>query len=450
MDYSARASDATYALESTACGELGLSAKEIVQLVVRVHEGILEQIDAADLQKLSDQQKLHYAREVLARILDQDKLFISSAVRQQIAEEAVAEISGYGPIQPLLDDPTVTEIMVNGPDHLYTERNGRISIENRAFLDNSHVMRIIERIVLPLGRRIDESNPLVDARLPDGSRVNAIIPPLAVDGPTLTVRKFARMPLGIEALVDFGTLTPWMAKFLDACVKAKLNILISGGTGSGKTTTLNALSSFIPHDERIITIEDAAELQLQQEHVVRLESRPSSPEGRGEVAIRQLVRNSLRMRPDRIIVGEVRGGEALDMLQAMNTGHEGSMCTVHSNSPRDGIARLETMVLMAGMDLPSKAIREQIASAMDIVVHQARLRDGSRKITQVSEIQGMEGDVVLLQDIFLYEQRGVESNGKTIGEHKPTGLRPQCVKRFASEGIELPVDMFRVPSVGGR
>jgi pilus assembly protein CpaF len=303
-------------------------------------------------------------------------------------------------------------------------------------------MRIIDRIVAPLGRRIDESSPMVDARLPDGSRVNAIIPPLALKGPTVTIRKFAKVPYKVEDLVSFGTLSDGMAEFLRACVHARLNVMVSGGTGSGKTTTLNVLSSFIPHTERIVTIEDAAELQMQQPHVVTLESRPPNLEGHGEVAIRQLVRNSLRMRPDRIIVGECRGGEALDMLQAMNTGHDGSLSTAHTNSPRDTISRLETMTLMAGTELPAKAIREQIASALDLIVHQSRMRDGTRKVTHITEVQGMEGDVVVLQDIFIFKQEGIDEEGVILGRHQPTGLRPRCLDRLIAEGVPLPPTIF--------
>jgi len=444
MGYDVMQTDSAYELESSQVLDTQLTSRKFVNLVVEVHERMLEQMDAAEIQELSEEQRLRRAREVLSSLLKDENLPLPARVHQQIAEESIAEISGYGPIQPLLDDPTVTEIMVNGPDHVYIERDGKLYKQDRVFKDNSHVLRIIERIVIPLGRRIDESCPMVDARLPDGSRVNAIIPPLAINGPTLTVRKFSRVPYTAEDLVRFGTMTDWMAEFFAACVRARLNILISGGTGSGKTTTLNVMTSFVPENERIVTIEDAAELQLQQEHVVTLESRPPNLEGKGEIPIRQLVRNALRMRPDRIIVGEVRGGEALDMLQAMNTGHDGSLSTAHTNSPRDALSRLETMALMAGTDIPSRAIREQIASAMNLIIHQARLRDGSRKVVQVSEIQGMEGDVVVLQDIFVFDQKGVDANGNVIGEHKPTGLRPKFINRLAKEGIELPMDCFRM------
>ncbi|MDI3269325.1 MAG: CpaF family protein [Bacillota bacterium] len=351
-----------------------------------------------------------------------------------------AEVLGYGPLQPRLDDPTISEIMVNGAKRIYIEKNGRLQ-KAPVVEDDQQVLHVIERIVAPLGRRIDESSPMVDARLPDGSRVNAIIPPLALDGPSLTIRKFAKDPYTIEDLIRFGTLTREMAEVLRAAVGARLNVLVSGSTGSGKTTTLNVLSSFIPPEERIVTIEDAAELQLQQEHVVRLETRPANLEGRGEITIRQLVRNALRMRPDRIVVGEVRGAETLDMLQAMNTGHDGSLTTVHANSPRDALSRLETMVLMAGMDLPLRAIREQIAAAIDLIVHQQRLRDGSRRIMYVTEVQGMEGDVIILQDVFQFTQEGMEGQ-KVKGTFRTTGIRPKFSDQVAAAGYILPAELF--------
>jgi pilus assembly protein CpaF len=332
--------------------------------------------------------------------MDREAEYLSRMERQKIVTEIMDEVVGYGPIEPLIRDPEISEIMVNGPKQVFIERDGKLEKTGISFRDKEHVMHIIDKIVSPLGRRIDESMPMVDARLPDGSRVNAVIPPLSLIGPVITIRKFSREPLTIQDLIRFGTLTPQMATFLEACVKARLNIIISGGTGSGKTSTLNVLSSFIPANERIVTIEDAAELQLNQEHVITLESRPPNIEGKGEITIRDLVRNALRMRPERIVVGEVRSGEALDMLQAMNTGHDGSLTTVHANSPRDLLVRLETMVMMAGMELPAKAIREQIASAFDLIIHQARLRDGSRKITHVTEVVGMEEDKITLQDIF--------------------------------------------------
>jgi pilus assembly protein CpaF len=379
--------------------------------------------------------------EMYDTILAQESIILSRSERQRLFEQIVAEILGYGPIEPLLADETITEIMVNGPQSIYIERKGKIEKVNTSFESDDHLMRIIDRIVAPLGRRIDESSPYVDARLADGSRVNAIIPPLSLIGPVLTIRKFSKIPLTIENLVDFGTITPEAIEFLKACVIARLNIVVSGGTGSGKTTFLNILSGFIPDDERIITIENAAELQLRQEHVVTLESRPPNIEGKGEVSIRDLVSNCLRMRPDRIVVGECRGGEALDMLQAMNTGHDGSLTTAHSNSPRDTLARLETMCLMAGMDLPLRAIREQVASAVDLIVHQERMKDGSRKIVNITEVQGMEGDVIVMSDLFVFEQTGIEA-GKVIGRLRPTGIRPKFIEHIEAANIHLPPDIF--------
>jgi pilus assembly protein CpaF len=381
--------------------------------------------------------------EMYDTILAQESIILSRTERQRLFEQIVAEILGYGPIEPLLADETITEIMINGSQSIYIERKGMIEKVNTAFESDEHLMRIIDRIVAPLGRRIDESSPYVDARLPDGSRVNAIIPPLSLVGPVLTIRKFAKTPLTIENMIDFGTITPEAIEFLKACVIARLNIVVSGGTGSGKTTFLNILSGFIPNRERILTIENAAELQLRQEHVVTLESRPPNIEGKGEVSIRDLVINSLRMRPDRIIVGECRGGEALDMLQAMNTGHDGSLTTIHSNSPRDTLSRLETMTLMAGMDLPLKAIREQVASAINLIIHQERMKDGSRKIVNIAEVQGMEGDVIVMSDIFVFEQTGIEA-GKVIGRLRPTGLRPKFIERIESANIQLPPNIFGV------
>jgi pilus assembly protein CpaF len=380
-------------------------------------------------------------QEMFETMLQEEQIVMTRNEKRRLFEQIVAEILGYGPLEQYLNVDGITEIMVNGPRNVYVERNGKVQRVNTTFESNDHLMRIIERIVAPLGRRIDEGSPMVDARLPDGSRVNAIIPPISLVGPSLTIRIFSKVPLTIDNLIEFGTITTEAIEFLKACVIAKVNVLISGGTGSGKTTLLNILSDFIPNDERILTIENAAELQLRQEHVVTLEARPPNIEGRGEVTIRDLVVNSLRMRPDRIIVGEVRSGEALDMLQAMNTGHEGSMTTLHANSPRDGLARLETMVLMAGMDLPHRAIREQISSAIDLIIHEDRMRDGTRKITSISEIQGMEGDVITMSEIFRFEQTGFE-NGKVIGRLRPTGLRPKFMFKIQEAGIMLPPTIF--------
>jgi pilus assembly protein CpaF len=382
--------------------------------------------------------------ELFGKIADEEGLALTRAERVRMLEQITDEILGLGPLEPLLRDETITEVMVNGPQQVYIEREGRLELTNVTFQNDEHVMKIIQRIIAPIGRRIDESSPMVDARLADGSRVNAIIPPLSLVGPVLTIRKFAATPFTVEDLIRFGTATPDMFEFLEACVKARLNIFVSGGTGSGKTTMLNILSSFIPDDERIVTIEDAAELQLRQEHVVTLEARPSNIEGKGAVPIRELVRNALRMRPDRIVVGECRSAEALDMLQAMNTGHDGSMSTGHANTPRDMLSRLETMVLMAGMDLPLKAIREQIASAVDLIVHQNRLKDGTRKIVNITEVQGMEGDVIVMQDIFVFEQTAVVE-GKIEGRLRPTGIRPKFVEKFEVAGIHLPPNVFGSP-----
>ena len=382
--------------------------------------------------------------ELFGKVADEEGLALTRAERVRMLEQITDEILGLGPLEPLLRDETITEVMVNGPQQVYIEREGRLEMTNVTFQNDEHVMKIIQRIIAPIGRRIDESSPMVDARLADGSRVNAIIPPLSLVGPVLTIRKFAATPFTVEDLIRFGTATTEMFEFLEACVKARLNIFVSGGTGSGKTTMLNILSSFIPDDERIVTIEDAAELQLRQEHVVTLEARPSNIEGKGAIPIRELVRNALRMRPDRIVVGECRSSEALDMLQAMNTGHDGSMSTGHANSPRDMLARLETMVLMAGMDLPLRAIREQIASAVDLIVHQNRLKDGSRKIVDITEVQGMEGDVIVMQDIFVFEQTGVVE-GKIEGKLRPTGIRPKFVEKFEAAGIHLPPNVFGSP-----
>jgi pilus assembly protein CpaF len=382
--------------------------------------------------------------ELFGKVADEEGLALTRAERVRMLEQITDEILGLGPLEPLLRDETITEVMVNGPQQVYIEREGRLEMTNVTFQNDEHVMKIIQRIIAPIGRRIDESSPMVDARLADGSRVNAIIPPLSLVGPVLTIRKFAATPFTVEDLIRFGTATPDMFEFLEACVKARLNIFVSGGTGSGKTTMLNILSSFIPDDERIVTIEDAAELQLRQEHVVTLEARPSNIEGKGAIPIRELVRNALRMRPDRIVVGECRSAEALDMLQAMNTGHDGSMSTGHANTPRDMLSRLETMVLMAGMDLPLKAIREQIASAVDLIVHQNRLKDGTRKIVNITEVQGMEGDVIVMQDIFVFEQTAVVE-GKIEGRLRPTGIRPKFVEKFEVAGIHLPPNVFGTP-----
>jgi pilus assembly protein CpaF len=382
-------------------------------------------------------------QDLFEQILAEENIVLSRPERARLFEQIAAEILGFGPLQPLLEDDTITEIMVNGPKNVYIERKGKLHRVPITFENNDHVMRVIDRIVAPLGRRIDESSPYVDARLPDGSRVNAVIPPISLVGPTLTIRKFSKNPITVEQLVQFGSITNEGVQFLKACVEARLNVLISGGTGSGKTTLLNVMSGFIPDDERIITIENAAELQLRQEHVVTLESRPPNIEGRGEITIRDLVINSLRMRPERIIVGECRGGETLDMLQAMNTGHDGSMTTAHANTPRDALSRVETMCLMAGMDLPVRAIREQVASAVDVICQQERMRDGTRKVTYISEVSGMEGEIITMTDIFTFEQTGMDA-GKVVGRLRPTGLRPKFMDKIEEAGINLPPSIFGI------
>jgi pilus assembly protein CpaF len=382
---------------------------------------------------------------IVDRVIEANHFAVTRDERLLLVENMLHEVTGFGPLEPLLNDPTITEVMVNGVDHIYIERAGKISRVDSYFLNEEHVLRIIDRIITPLGRRLDETSPRVDARLPDGSRVNCIIAPLSLIGPVITVRKFSKTPYTVQNLINFGTSTPEMFQFLQACIEARLNVFVSGGTGSGKTTFLNVLSSFIPNDERIVTIEDAAELQLRQEHVITLEARPANIEGQGEITIRDLLRNAMHMRPDRIIVGECRSGEALDMLQAMTTGQDGSLSTGHANTPADMLRRLETMVLMTGYELPLRAIREQIASAVDVLVHTARLKDGSRKVTNITEVYGIEDDEILTQDIFTFVQTGVDENGKIVGEPKATGIRPTFMGQFARAGIELPPGEFGIP-----
>ncbi len=411
-------------------------------LKTRVQNKLLSELDPSmDVTRTDEVRRT--IQDLFEQILAEENIVLSRPERARLFEQIAAEILGFGPLQPLLEDDSITEIMVNGPKNVYIERKGKLHRVPVTFENNDHVMRIIDRIVAPLGRRIDESSPYVDARLQDGSRVNAVIPPISLVGPTLTIRKFSKNPITVDQLIQFGSVTAEAIQFLKACVEARLNVVISGGTGSGKTTLLNVMSGFIPNDERIVTIENAAELQLRQEHVVTLESRPPNIEGRGEITIRDLVINSLRMRPDRIIVGECRGGETLDMLQAMNTGHDGSMTTAHANSPRDAISRIETMCLMAGMDLPVRAIREQVASAVDVICQQERMRDGTRKITSVTEVSGMEGDVITMTDIFVFEQTGME-NGKIVGRLRPTGLRPKFMEKIETAGINLPPSIFGI------
>ncbi len=411
-------------------------------LKTRVQNKLLAELDPSmDVTRTDEVRRT--IQDLFEQILTEENIVLSRPERARLFEQIAAEILGFGPLQPLLEDDTITEIMVNGAKNIYIERKGKIHRVPVTFENNDHVLRIIDRIVAPLGRRIDEASPYVDARLPDGSRVNAVIAPISLVGPVLTIRKFARNPITVEQLVQFGSISAEALQFVKACVEARLNVVISGGTGSGKTTLLNILSSFIPGDERIVTIENAAELQLRQEHVVTLESRPPNIEGRGEITIRALVINALRMRPDRIIVGEIRDEAALDMLQAMNTGHDGSMTTLHSNSPRDTLSRLETMTLMAGMDLPARAIREQVSSAIDVVVHQSRMRDGTRKVVNITEVSGMEGDVITMTDIFVFEQTGID-NGQILGRLRPTGLRPKFMDKIEAAGIHLPPSIFGI------
>ena len=411
----------------------------LTQIKRNVHTTLLETLGPTLYDPdMSETELAKRVRGALQAALDVEETPLSTTDRARIAQEIADEILGHGPLEPFLTDPTVSEVMVNGPDQIYIERNGRLIQTDVRFTDEAHLRRVIDKIVSRVGRRVDESSPMVDARLTDGSRVNAIVPPIALDGAALTIRKFAATPLTVEDLIRFGTFDRQAADVLAACVRSRLNIVISGGTGSGKTTTLNVLSSYIGNDERIVTIEDAAELQLSQDHVVRLEARPSNIEGRGQITVRDLVRNALRMRPDRIVVGEVRDGAALDMLQAMNTGHDGSITTLHSNSPRDSLSRLETMVLMAGLELPQRAIREQIASAINLIVHQARLRDGTRRITHISEVTGMEGEIITLQDLFLFDfSAGVDQSGRFTGVLRSTGIRPQFATALRDRGVSL-------------
>ena len=421
-----------------------------------VHKIIVEQMTPTEQMVLSAvQQDAAEVEQVIGnyvdKVLEDNPFAVPVSERGRIVSDLRDEMLGLGPIESLLKDPSITEIMVNGPKKVFIERMGKLQLSGVQFHDDAHVMNIIERILSPIGRHIDESTPLVDARLKDGSRVNIIIPPLALCGPCITIRKFAQKALSVENLISFGTLDRKMADFIRACIQARINILVSGGTGSGKTTTLNVLSSFIPENERIVTIEDAAELKLQQTHVVTLESRPANIEGSGQITIRDLVKNALRMRPDRIIVGEVRSGEALDMLQAMNTGHDGSLTTAHANTPRDALSRLETMVLMAGFEMPVRAIREQISSAIELILQQSRLKDGSRKITYITEVQHMEGDVITTQDLFRFEQTGMDADGKLTGHFVSTGMQPSFMEKFQINGVELPEDFFMPDEeAGGR
>jgi pilus assembly protein CpaF len=426
----------------TAASRRGQTTEAVNELKFSLHQRLIEELDPAKLQGLEPEKAREAVQAAARALIAQEMPGIVGSVRDELVAAVADEVLGLGPIDPLVKESSVSEIMVNDTDQVFYEKEGRLYLSSVRFRDAAHITRIIERIVAPLGRRVDESSPMVDARLPDGSRVNVIIPPVAPKSPTITIRKFRVDKMTIEDLIATGTMTRELAEFFRACVQVRLNMLISGGTGTGKTTMLNALSGFIPDTERILTIEDPTELRLQQGHVVSLEARPASLEGKGEVTQRDLVRNCLRMRPDRIIVGEVRGSEAFDMMQAMNTGHEGSLSTVHANTPRDALARIENMILMAGLDLPVRAIREQVSSAIHVIVQISRLSDGSRKVTHVSEIAGMEGQVVTMQDLFRFEQRGIDNDGRVLGEFRGTGLRPKFAEKFEVAGIHLAPDLF--------
>lgn len=418
------------------------SNKSFEELKRLIHAKLVDKLDLSRVSDLAGDTLRREIRLVVERLCDTENPLLNRMERERLIDEVLDETFGFGPLEVLLKDPTISDILVNGPHKIFVERRGKLEKTDVKFRDNDHLLQIIDRIVSKVGRRVDETSPMVDARLPDGSRVNAIIPPLALDGPSMSIRRFGANPLKLEDLLNFKAFTPEIAMLLEACIKARLNIVISGGTGSGKTTLLNTLSSFIPNDERIVTIEDAAELQLQQEHVVRLETRPPNIENKGSVTTRDLVRNALRMRPERIIIGECRGAEALDMLQAMNTGHSGSMTTLHANSPRDGQARLETMVMMAGMELPMKAMRQQISSAVDVIIQANRLQGGPRKLTSITEVMNMEQDTIIMQEIFRFKQLGIDQNGRAFGQFEATGVRPSFVSRLEAAGIKLPSNLF--------
>ena len=417
--------------------------KSFEELKRHIHGKLVEKLDLSRVSDLAGDTLRREIRLVVERLCDTENPLLNRMERERLIDEVLDETFGFGPLEMLLKDPTISDILVNGPHKIYVERRGKIEKTDVKFRDNDHLLQIIDRIVSKVGRRVDETSPMVDARLPDGSRVNAVIPPLALDGPSMSIRRFGSNPLKLEDLLNYKAFTPEMAMLMEAAIKARLNIVISGGTGCGKTTLLNTLSAFIPSDERIVTIEDAAELQLQQDHTVRLETRPPNIEGKGEVTTRDLVRNSLRMRPDRIIIGECRGAEALDMLQAMNTGHEGSLTTLHANAPRDAQARLETMIMMAGFELPVKAMRQQIASAVDLIIQANRLQGGPRKVTTITEVMNMEQDIIIMQDVFRFKQLGIDQNGRSFGQFEATGVRPTFMHRLESKGIKLPSNMFQ-------
>jgi pilus assembly protein CpaF len=422
--------------------QLQPQAKSFDDLKKHIHSKLVEKLDFTRVKDLSSDAMRRDIRRVIEHLCDTENPLLNRIERERLIEEILDETLGFGPLEPLLKDPTISDILVNGPQRIFVERRGKLELSDVKFRDGEHLLQIIDRIVSKVGRRVDETNPLVDARLPDGSRVNAVIPPIALDGASVSIRRFGSNPLKLEDLLNYKAFTPEMAMLMEASIKARLNIVISGGTGCGKTTLLNTLSSFIPNDERVITIEDAAELQLQQEHVVRLETRPPNIEGKGAITTRDLVKNALRMRPERIIIGECRGGETLDMLQAMNTGHAGSMTTLHANSVRDGMARVETMIMMAGFELPIKAMRQQIASAVDLVIQANRLQGGPRKVTSITEVMNMEQDIIIMQEIFRFKQLGIDQNGRAYGQFEATGVRPSFINRLESKGIKLPANMF--------
>lgn len=423
-------------------GQSNNASKNFEELKKQIHGKLVERLDFSRVKDLASDALRRDIRRVIEHLCDTENPLLNRMEREKLIEEILDETLGFGPLEPLLKDPSISDILVNGPKKIYVERRGKLEKTEVIFRDNDHLLQIIDRIVSKIGRRVDETSPLCDARLPDGSRVNAVIPPIALDGASLSIRRFGATPLKLEDLLNYKAFSPEMAMLLEACIKARLNVIISGGTGCGKTTLLNTLSSFIPHDERVVTIEDAAELQLQQDHVVRLETRPPNIEGKGAVSTRDLVKNALRMRPERIIIGECRGGETLDMLQAMNTGHGGSMTTIHANSVRDGMSRLETMIMMAGFELPMKAMRQQIASAVDLVIQANRLQGGPRKITSITEVMNMEQDVIIMQEIFRFKQLGVDQNGRAYGQFEATGVRPTFVNRLETKGVKLPANMF--------
>jgi pilus assembly protein CpaF len=429
-------------LSSPSFGGSSSGGGKFEELKRQIHAKLVERLDLSRVKDLAGDTMRRDIRRAIEHLCDTENPLLNRIEREKLIEEILDETLGFGPLEPLLKDPTVSEIMVNGPKKVYVERRGKLEKTEVAFRDNDHLLQIIDRIVSKVGRRVDETSPLCDARLPDGSRVNAVIQPIALDGPSLSIRRFGTNPLKLEDLLNYKAFTPEMAMLMEGAIKARLNVLISGGTGSGKTTLLNTLSAFIPGDERLVTIEDAAELQLQQDHVVRLETRPPNIEGKGAITTRDLVRNSLRMRPDRIIVGECRGAEALDMLQAMNTGHSGSMTTLHANSPRDALSRLETMIMMAGTELPVKAMRQQISSAIDLIIQISRLQGGPRKMVSITEVMNMEQDIIIMQEVFRFRQGGVDQNGRAYGQFEATGVRPTFVPRLEQKGIKLPSNMF--------